>query len=161
MFPTRLTIVKNVLRWLPNTPLRFLTLSATVIEWHAVRPADQKPDKEFILTLVRKYLRVLERYPGFPRYCSTPKVVPRRNVGVLRRHPVPRISLSFQGPRLLVGSWRHRARIDITLMFHNTGNAVRKRWRTSPRCPFTKRQHRSSLVMTINMTGECQNGRNS
>src|ERR1700722_16010330 len=83
MFPTRLTIVKNVLRWYPALH----AISDAVRHLDPVvlyRLADQKPDKEFILTLVRKYLRVLERYLGFPRYCSTPKVVPRRNLGVSR-----------------------------------------------------------------------------
>src|ERR1700749_5293622 len=97
MFPTRLTIVKNVLRWYPALH----AISDAVRHFYPVvlyRLADQKPDKEFILTLVRKYLRVLERYLGFPRYCSTPKVVPRRNIGVSRTAYYAWISPSFQGP---------------------------------------------------------------
>lgn len=69
-------------RWLPSPPLQFLTLSATVDRVARSRFTSQKSGKELFLTLVRKYLRVLERYLGFPRYCSTPKVVPRRDVGV-------------------------------------------------------------------------------
>jgi hypothetical protein len=81
----------------------------------------QKSGKEFNLTLVRKYLRVLERYLGFPRYCSTPKVVRRRDVGVSRLRPrFPENPLPFRSLASLLKLAPAREN-TCELVLHNTG----------------------------------------